>query len=287
MRVLLTGATGFIGRHLVHELAQRHEVVALARSVPADATPAARWIEQDLTEELDAAALPDHVDAVVHLAQSMFYKHFPEHAEDIFAVNVHGTFRLMTWALGVGASRFVFASTGGVYGHGERGLEESDPVSPLDFYLRSKYASELLLDSYVELLAPVILRPFFVYGPGQEGMLVPTLARRILDGRQISIQGDPGLRINPIHVTDAVQAFARALEHRSPGIFNVAGKDVVTITDLVGRLSELLGRPADVVHAGDQPPGDLVGDITRMREELEVEPQVGLADGLQSVIDGL
>ena len=71
MRVLVTGANGFIGTHLVQELDANHEVIALARSAPTFVpSPSTRWIEHDLVEPLEAAALPDAVDAVIHLDET-------------------------------------------------------------------------------------------------------------------------------------------------------------------------------------------------------------------------
>jgi nucleoside-diphosphate-sugar epimerase len=282
---LLTGATGFIGRRLLPALAARHEVVALARTPPADDASGASWVEQDLAGPLDEGALPESIDAVVHLAQSRHYKEFPERAQDIFAVNIHGTFQLLEYARRAGASRFVFTSTGGVYGHGSEHMDETDPVSPIDFYLRSKYAAELLVANYESLLTAIIFRLFFVYGPGQDRMLVPTLLQRIVGGDEVRIQGDPGVRINPIHVDDAVRVFEPALALERGGTFNVAGDEAVTLTDLVELLGAAAGVEPRVVHdLASAPAGDLLGDNARMREGLGVVPSVGLREGLRSVV---
>ena len=218
MRVLVTGANGFIGAHLVQELEARHEVIALARNAPTF-TPSSstRWIEHDLVEPLEAAPLPDAVDAVIHLAQSRHYKQFPERVGDIFAVNIDATLRLLEYARLAQAKTFVFASTGGVYGHSYERFVETDPVSPLDFYLTSKYAAELLIANYKRFFRTIVLRFFFVYGPGQKGMLIPNLLDKVRNGETVKIEGR-GLRINPIHVADAVQVFepALALERSGP-----------------------------------------------------------------------
>jgi nucleoside-diphosphate-sugar epimerase len=288
--VLVTGATGFVGRHLVPGLAEHHDVVAVAR--PGRDLPelgaAVQWLECDLAGGPSRTALPDRVDAIVHLAQSAHYKAFPERADDVFAINVEATFRLLDYARDVGASHFVFASTGGVYGGGDERMDEHAPVSPIDFYLRSKYAAELLIRSYEAVLVPVVFRFFFVYGAGQERMLVPTLARRVLDGDEIVVQGDPGLRINPIHVSDVVEVFEPALARSQPGLFNVAGEETVTLTGLVELLGQAAGVAPRIRHdAGPNASADLVGDNARMREVLGVTPSVRLRDGLRGVVEGL
>ena len=76
--VLITGGTGFVGSHLIPRLAERHQVVALARTLPAGPAPDARWIRQDLVRPLDVKQLPQRVDAVIHLAQSYRFKEFPD-----------------------------------------------------------------------------------------------------------------------------------------------------------------------------------------------------------------
>ena len=288
MRILLTGATGFVGRHLLPELASDHEVVALTRAPPPSAlAPLCDWVEADLSEPLRREALPQQVDAVIHLAQSEHYKAFPDGADDVFAVNVAATQQLVEYAVAAGASHVVFTSTGGVYGHSDERLSETAPVSPLDFYLSSKLAAELLIGNYRSLVNVVVFRPFFVYGAGQENMLVPRLARRVIDGERIEIQGDPGLRINPLHVRDAARTFAPALARDDSGLFNIAGDEAVTLTDLVRRLGAAAGREPVIAHTPNDGGGDLVGDNRLMREVLGVVPEVSLDAGLADVVRAL
>jgi len=283
VRILLTGATGFVGRHLLPLLAERHEVIALGRTRP-DADVA--WVERDLAAPWDEAGLPDRVDAVIHLAQSEHYKDFPDRADDIYAINVASTFGLLDWARRTGARRFVFTSTGGVYGSGDDRMTETDPVSMIGFYVRSKYAAELMVGGFAGALEAVVLRLFFVYGADQRRMLIPTLAGRVRAGEEIVIEGDPGLRINPLHVDDAVRVFEPALTCDS-GVFNVAGDEAVTLTDLVRLLGELDGREPAIRHEPSEADGDLIGDNTRMREVLGVVPRVGLREGLAGVLSAL
>jgi len=284
MRILVTGATGFIGRHALAELGERHEVVAVARDAPpSDLTGAAAWVEQDLAEPLALSRFPRRVDAVIHLAQSRRYKDFPEGAEDIFAVNVHSTFRLLEWARDAGARAFVLASTGGVYAYSSHPVREDDPIRLANMYFRSKYAAEVLLGAYADLLRPVVLRPFFVYGQGQRGMLIRQLAERIVSGEEIVVDGDPGIRINPLHVEDAVRVFEPALSGSVSGAINIAGPDVASITDLVAALGEATGVQPVVRHRTAGFDGDLIASTERMRSALGVTPQVGLAEGLQDV----
>ena len=284
MRILLTGATGFVGGHLLGALAGRHDFVALARRPPSPGDGRVEWIEQDLTAPLDRSKLPERVDAVVHLAQSSRYREFPGGAQDVYAVNVESTFALLEYARTAGAGRFVLASTGGLYEHSYERLVETDPVEPLNFYLTSKHVAELLLGNYKDLFVTVVFRFFFVYGPGQGPMLIPTLLGKVRRGETVTVEGDPGLRINPIHVRDAVRVFEPALALERSDVFNVAGDEVVSMTELVRLIATVNGGEAVVEHGPSIHTGDLVGDNARMKDVLGVTPEISLERGLASIL---
>jgi UDP-glucose 4-epimerase len=284
MKILITGAGGFLGRHLVAELGPRHDLVALTRRTrPPELEASARWVTCDL-RELDASVLPKRVDAVIHLAQSSRYREFPEGAEDMFAVNVSSTFALLEYARAASASAFALASTGGIYGRARTPVRETDRPRPTSFYFRSKLAAEALLDGYAGEFRTLAFRFFFIYGPGQQRMLIPTLAGQVAAREEVVIEGDPGLRINPIYVGDAARVFEPALRTSAAGTFNVAGDEQVTITDLVELVGDAVGERPRVRHEAASAEGDLVADVARMRDQLGVRAQVPLAEGLRLLV---
>jgi nucleoside-diphosphate-sugar epimerase len=285
VRLLITGATGFVGSRLIEHLADRHELHAIARRPPPPAlADRATWIKQDL-RAFDQDALPDRVDGIVHLAQSPYYREFPGGAPDVFAVNVASTFSVLEYARTSGARAFVLASTGGVYPYRRDPIRElEDEPRPTNFYFRSKRSAELLAEAYAGLFAVILFRFFFVYGGGQRRMLIPTLVDKVARGEQIVVDGDPGLSINPIHVDDAIRAFEPALELGHSATVNVAGAERVTITELVMLIGEIAGRPPAIAHNSAQPEADLVADIERLREVLGVAPKISLKDGLRSAM---
>jgi nucleoside-diphosphate-sugar epimerase len=226
------------------------------------------------------------VDAVVHLAQSPRYRDFPDGAADVYAVNAAATFELLEYARSAGAGRFLLASSGAVYRGGPEPLREDAQLAPANLYAATKAAAEWTVRSYCALLDAVILRFFFPYGPGQTGMLMPSLVQRVLDGEPVEVRGDPGLRLNPIHVDDAVRAVVAALSLAGAGTFNVAGSDTVTLTGLVDLIGEVAGVTPDISHTQDGQ-ADLVADIRSMVDTLGIEPMVPLREGVGQVVASL
>ena len=284
-KILITGATGFIGSKLIKLFKGRHELILLSRRRSDTlAESGIEWLGVDLSEAFDFSSMPEKIDSIIHLAQSNFYRQFPDKAGDIFDVNVQGTFRLLEYARHAKAESFILASTGSVYGYGPKEFLETDPVNPGNFYGVSKCLCELLLRAYEPFLRTVIFRFFSVYGPGQDKMLIHSLLEKVRKGETITIEGSPGLRINPIYVGDAVHVFESALNSFVSGVFNVAGDEVVTIRDLVGILEEVLDKKASIRHSKHHRSGDLVGDNTRMKELLKVLPETPLGEGLRKML---
>ena len=125
----------------------------------------------------------------------------------------------------------------------------------------------MLLGAYAGLLRPVVLRPFFVYGEGQRRMLVARLAEQIQAGEEIVVEGDPGLRCNPVHVDDMVRVFEPVLTAPVSGVINVAGPDVVSMSELVAALGQAIGIEPVVRHRPAATAGDLVAATGRMRSD--------------------
>ena len=278
-RIVLTGATGFMGSHLMPLLCQRHEVYALARR-EAPSQKGVQWIRQDLAQPLDESQLPKSIDTVIHLAQSEHYREFPEQARDIFRVNVQSTQELLEYARRAGAKRFILASSGGVYGSSFKQLSETDLVNPLDFYLSSKYSAELLVGNYKQYFHVIVFRFFFVYGPRQQGKLIPMLLEKVRSQQVITVDGNAGISINPIFIQDALEVFESAMELQNSDLFNIAGDETVTIADLVHLCAHTLGLEAKVRTTSTPLSGDLVGANNHMKRNLNVTPRTRLGEGL-------
>lgn len=284
---LITGAHGLVGTHLLPWLAE-YELYAVAREADSEwqaALPGhCRLIEADLSLPGFCDKLPGKVDAVIHLAQSNHFRLFPDKALDIAAVNTFSTVQLLDYAKRAGARHFVYASTGGVYPAGpERVCVEAEPLAvqqQAGMYYASKLSAELFVEAYSRLMTTVVLRFFFIYGPGQrQSMLIPRLVQSVMEGRPIALQGDNGIRINPVYVSDAVRAVAAALQLSTSAVVNVAGPEVWSLRDIGHAIAAAVGKPALFQSDLEVVAQDLVADVGLMRQLL-VSPAIGLREGL-------
>ncbi|WHZ15577.1 MAG: UDP-glucose 4-epimerase [Nitrospira sp.] len=286
--VLITGATGLIGRSVLPLLAGRHRAWALSRTVPLSGDQSCTWIRHDLTDSRLPDTMPGTIDSVIHLAQSPYFREFPERAPHVFEVSVGSTMRLLHWARQAGARRFVYASSGGIYGHGDEGFREDDlirPQGPLGFYFAAKQCGESLVENYADHLIVIVLRFFFVYGRHQRpDMLIPRLVRSVRAEDSITLQGEQGMRLNPIHVSDAARCVVKSLALTESHKINIAGEEILTMREIGDAIGHHLGKKPSYRIQQGQPAKHLIGDIQKMQRLLD-HPIVTFHDGVKELCE--
>jgi UDP-glucose 4-epimerase len=284
--ILVTGASGLVGSHLLPLLAGAGEVLAVGRTPPLAAQPNLVPVAIDLSRPLDPSALPGRTEALVYLAQSNRHRDFPEAAADIFEVNAAQLAAMLRHAHRTGARSFVYASTGSVYRPGDGPLREDSPLPPpgsLGFYAATKLCGELLAGGYCGLMNVVILRFFFVYGRGQKRhMLIPRLVDSVRSGTPVTLQGADGIRINPVHASDAAAAVAAALTLEGTHRINVAGPETLSLREAAETIAGLVAVPP-VFAAGEGEPLDVVAD-TGLMARLLGAPVRRFRDGVADLI---
>ena len=275
----MTGASGFIGSQLVPALAAAgHEVHALVRDRSRfETTSAASVVVADLARPLERRSLP-LVDAVVHLAQANVP--FPDAARELYLVNTLSTQELLEYARQVGARRFVFTSSGSIYGLGEGAVTEDDSRRATDFYAVTKRNAEQLVEVYREFFSTAVLRPFAPYGPTQQGRLISGLVDRIRAGSPVTLNEGGRPRITPLFIDDAIRMLVTAVDLEGHQVVNLAGDQVASIRDLALLVGEVLGREVEFAP-GNAAVGDLMADNSRMHEVFEPGSLVSLETGIR------
>jgi UDP-glucose 4-epimerase len=289
VKVLVSGATGFLGRAVTNRLlAEGHGVVAIVREDRNGVLPdGVARVVCDLTAGAPTPTAIGELDAVLHLAQSSRFRDFPHAASEVLAVGASASVGLATLAAEAGASRFVLASSGGVYAESPDPLSESSPLGPvgeLDYYLTVKRVAEQLVERFRGVIGISILRYFFVYGPGQSPqMLVPRLVESVREGVPVALPGGRGPRVNPVYVTDAAAATVACLAAGAPEVLNVAGPEITDILGICDTVGELVGR--EPVFKEEEPARrDIVGATTLL--DRIAPPRVGVREGIERLLDG-
>ena len=289
MRVLVTGATGFVGRAVVRQLTMAgHSVVGFART----STPSS--CELRTGDILDLAALEQAVegaDAVCHLAALTLVRESFEEPVRYFRVNVTGTLNLLD-AMNAEAQRsgrplrLVFASTGAVYGAPERQpITEAQEPAPGNPYGASKLAAETAIGYQAALgaISAVTLRTFNVAGavdghgdPDTSRIIPKTLLVAASQADSLNVNGDGSAIREYTHVCDLARAYAAALDVADPRghrIYNVGSGAGVSIREIIKITERITGRPVPVRWGPPaREPRELRADSSRINAELGWHP---------------
>ncbi len=306
MRILVTGATGFVGRRVVDWLGARgHAVVAVTRGMaPSSSDAAVAWhTVTDIHSANNWAPLLHGVDGIVHLAG---IAHVLDRADATLldqyrTVTTEGTVTLARAAVGAQVKRFVFMSSVRVHGDpvGEAPLRESDHCEPVDAYGRSKLEAERGLARITNEsdLEVVVLRPPLVYGPGVRANFL-RMIEWIDRGRPLPF-GAVANRRSLVHLDNLAAAIEQSLVHPNAAgkTFLVSDGEDVSTAELARRIGIALARPVRLINV---PPrlmewalccigrgadyrrlfGSLAVDASHIRHELGFRPPVRLDDGL-------
>ncbi|HRJ47959.1 MAG TPA: NAD-dependent epimerase/dehydratase family protein [Opitutaceae bacterium] len=315
MKVLVTGAAGFIGHHVSARLAgtQRCEVlgvdnlneyypVALKRARLEQLAPLDkfRFVQLDLAEPGAFEGICAHFkpDYVVHLGAQAGVRYSIENPAAFTASNLVGFAHVLEACRQHRPKHLVFASSSSVYGAGAVApfREDAETGRPLSFYAATKQSNEAMAYSYAHLhgLAVTGLRFFTVYGPwGRPDMAPIIFAKAISEGRPIQLFNHGKSRRDFTYIDDIVDGVLKVLlyppaEPPVPAyrVFNLGHNRPVETGLFVQMLEQLLGRKAVVELTGPQP-GDMpetCADLTRIRAAVGYEPRVPLEEGLRRFV---
>jgi UDP-glucuronate 4-epimerase len=305
MKILLTGAAGFVGSHLAESLLRaRHEIVAIDNFDPYYRRDAKQWNLRDARKmgrfdlyeydicnyaTLENLLKSTRFDAIVHLAARSGSQESLEHAAMFSRINATGTLNLLEAARRFGPRRFVLASSGAVYGQKAGPVSESDlDLKPLSIYGVTKLTAERYARVYHELfgMKVTILRFFTLYGPRQRpDQLLHKFARALLKGERIDFYDGGKIRRDFTYVLDAVQCAARAIERDEPfRIYNVGSGKGATVKEFMSHIETLFGQrlKSRSVPVPPELPASEIADTALTRKELEWEATTDLKTGVEA-----
>jgi UDP-glucose 4-epimerase len=289
-RILVTGGSGFIGRHAVAELSRAGAQVRVVDLKP-HSDPDVDIVVGDIAD-LDALGLAfaGGIDSVVHLAAVTSVLRSLEQPDVTFTTNVAATHALLEAARAAGVRSLVFASTNAVTGPMDApAIVETAPLRPLTPYGATKAAAEMLMSAYTASygLRCVCLRLTNVYGPGMQAKdsIVARLMRAIRLERKFEIYGDGRQVRDYVHVSDVVAAVRLGLDHQGwKGPIVIGSGTSLSVLEVVEAVREVTGVALAVEH-GTARPGEMpavIVDPSRARA-AGWRPRFDFESGLQGV----
>ncbi|MFZ5979200.1 MAG: NAD-dependent 4,6-dehydratase LegB, partial [Candidatus Zixiibacteriota bacterium] len=307
-KVLVTGADGFIGSHLVEALVR--EGYHVRAMVLYNSFGYWGWLDRSpekIKKELEVVAgdIRDRervsraaagIDIVFHLASLISIPYSYRAAESFIDTNIKGTMNLLTAAREHGVKKFLHTSTSEIYGTAQKiPIDEHHPVNAQSPYAATKIAADCLAESFYRSfdLPVTVIRPFNTYGPRQSARaVIPTVITQLAAGRKKVLLGalTPGRDFT--FVGDTVKAFlAAAKAKRITGeTINIgSGKDI-PIGELARKIAELMNRDIDIVEdkqrlrPANSEVQRLVCDNSKARRLLSWSPEISLETGLKKTI---
>jgi UDP-glucose 4-epimerase len=292
VRVLVTGAGGFIGKHLVNALMDhKHQVTGLDNrpgSMSPDLLYSQRWYS-DITE-LNTEGPPNEpvIDACIHLAAIASPPLAAKDPARAFDVNVRGTQNVLQLCQRIGCPRVVFFSSAHVYGISPKWLptNETHPLWMQDTYTTSKILGEQLMQLYWENhgLSYCTLRLSNAYGPNQSSdYFIGAKLKQAREGKLTLRNG--GVTKDWIHVSDVSRAAIAAIGSSYVGPINIGTGVETPLGAIVGLIGRDYGIPIEFEDVQQEGPTRMAADWRRAKQVLGWEPQVSFRDGLKELIE--
>lgn len=305
MRVLITGAAGFLGSHLSDRfLAEGHSVIGMDNLITGNARNIAHlagherflFIKHDVTNYI---YIKGDLDAVLHFASPASPDDYLKYPIQTLKVGALGTHNALGLALAKHA-RFLLASTSEIYGdplehpQKETYVGNVDAIGPRGVYDEAKRFAEAMTMAYHRThgLETRIVRIFNTYGPRMrldDGRAVPNFIGQALRGEPLTVYGDGAQTRSFQYVDDLVEGIYRLLLSSFPDPVNIGNPDERTILEFAQVVNEITSNPAGILFKPDArikgDPQTRQPDITRARNILNWEPKVDLREGLRRTIE--
>jgi len=297
MRVFITGATGFIGRHIVGQIrATGHDILefTLEKDAIESNTKFIQWLYGDLgdIESLKPAIRSFNPEVVIHLA----WQGIPDYSEVISRINLNNSIQLLDFIMEqTDCKKIIVSGSCFEYGKNKGVCKESDPVQLKSFFSWAKYSlyQYLLLKCNQKEVELIWFRIFYVYGPGQrDGSLVPTLIRALKDGKAPDIHS-PLNKNDFVYVEDIARAFRLAVDMKvETGIYNLGYGISRSVYDACKIVEKCLLRSQEISNyilknGSKEKNIDFSSDMNKTMKSFDWRPRTTLEEGIAKYIESL
>jgi nucleoside-diphosphate-sugar epimerase len=289
-RILVTGATGFIGRHVTNSLREQgFEIHAVGRQKPLDAQVIfhrADLLQREETRAAVAAADASHLLHLAWLVEPGRFWSSPNNLEWVGA-----SLELVRAFAERGGKRAVFSGTCAEYSwNSQRFVEDKTPCSPSTLYGASKDGLRRIVAAYATVASLSVAwgRIFFLYGPGEkQGRLMSDAIRDLIAGREL-LTSNGMQRRDFMHVYDVAGALAALANSNVTGPVNIASGKAICVRSILEQIANKTGNVNQIVFGARDLPADepevIEGDVTRLSREVGYVPEYDLARGIEETL---
>lgn len=272
--ILISGGTGFVGSSIIDILKDKYKFINIGRHANISCDNLYWDLKLPILETIE-----DDIDIIIHSASIVGNT---DQSKEYIDINVKSTLELLEYGKRKGIKKFIYISTGGVYGYGDKKFIETDECNPNDLYNLTKYFSEKLCQLYKDNFSIVILRLFFPYGNTQRRRLISNLVENIINQKEI-VLNESGLPIiNPIHITDVISIIKMIIDRDCEGIYNISGDENISIKDLCNLISNITNTKNVRYNYNGNNVKNLMGDNSKISELCNYRCGVDLEKGIKA-----